>query len=1112
MTLSVKSRILIGAMRRLGLWSGHPAELSTDAVAHARSVPASALPDDFDGACYLALNPDVDAVGADPAEHYYYHGRHEGRLYAPPSAAATVADAAATEAAAAAVRLAELPADFSGAVYLQLQPDLARAGGESTDAVARARSVPASALPDDFDGACYLALNPDVDAVGADPAEHYYYHGRHEGRLYAPPSAATTVADAAATEAAAAAVRLAELPADFSGAVYLQLHPDLARAGVDPADHFLAFGRHEGRPYRLPQAADRSAELPPGFDAALYLELNPDLGRAGSDPVEHYLSHGRSEGRRFAPVETPAADPSAAAAAAEAAAAALAARLPPGFDGALYRRLHPDLSDPAVDPAAHYLSHGQQEGRIYSFPAMELVGSDGWDAQRATVMVVSHEASRTGAPVLSLNLVQVLRRRYNVIAVLLGGGALYDAFVDSGAIVVNVPGARANGVLAEYLVDQLSQRYPLKFALVNSIESRVMLAPLAAAFVPVLSLVHEFASYTRPRDAFRSALLWSGEVVFSANVTMENAFAEYPDLGPRGAHILPQGRCLLPASGADPEAVAREQARLRRLIRPPHARDAVVVLGAGFVQLRKGIELFLECAARVVRAPGGEHCRFIWIGKGYDPDHDIQYSVYLADQIRRAGLQQHVLFIDETSAIETAYEEADLLLLSSRLDPLPNVAIDALFSGVPVLCFDQTTGIADFLSDSGLRAPCVADYLDTSALAARVLALARDAGLRESVAARSRAAAEAYFSMDNYVARLEALADGVAVRTAQERADTETILASGLFRPGFACAAARAAAPLAAQLRHYVRAWASGIDRRKPFPGFHPGVYRELHGVRGGADPLADYLRAGRPDGPWHYPLVTANVATVVPNAVPPAGLRVALHLHVYYPDLLPDIVTRLGYNGCRPDLFVSIADEAARPAVETALAGYAGRTVAIEVVPNRGRDIGPLLTGFGPRLMAGYDYIGHLHTKKSHDVKDAAMGATWYHFLLENLLGGAAGGTADAILSALDGDATLGMVFPGDPYVLGMGGNAAHAAPLLARLGLVAPPEHFMFPVGTMFWARTVALAPLMGLNLGWDDYPDEPLPYDGSMLHALERLFALTLPHSGLRMAATYVEGVSR
>ena len=43
-----------------------------------------------------------------------------------------------------------------------------------------------------------------------------------------------------------------------------------------------------------------------------------------------------------------------------------------------------------------------------------------------------------------------------------------------------------------------------------------------------------------------------------------------------------------------------------------------------------------------------------------------------------------------------------------------------------------------------------------------------------------------------------------------------------------------------------------------------------------------------------------------------------------------------------------------------------------------------------------------------------------------------------------------------------------------VARLGMVVLPA---------------ALAPLMGLNLGWEDYPDEPLPYDGSVLHALER-----------------------
>ncbi|MFD2273638.1 glycosyltransferase [Undibacterium arcticum] len=103
--------------------------------------------------------------------------------------------------------------------------------------------------------------------------------------------------------------------------------------------------------------------------------------------------------------------------------------------------------------------------------------------------------------------------------------------------------------------------------------------------------------------------------------------------------------------------------------------------------------------------------------KGYDPDNDIGYSVYLADQIRRAGLQEHVFFVDETNAIEVAYEEADLFLLSSRLDPLPNVAIDAMAHGVPVLCFNKTTGIADFLIESGLRNHCVAEYLDSADMA-----------------------------------------------------------------------------------------------------------------------------------------------------------------------------------------------------------------------------------------------------------------------------------------------------------------------------------------------------------------------------------------------------------
>jgi SAM-dependent methyltransferase len=40
-----------------------------------------ALPVDFDGSTYLALNPDVAAAGVDPGTHYLWHGTEENRRY-----------------------------------------------------------------------------------------------------------------------------------------------------------------------------------------------------------------------------------------------------------------------------------------------------------------------------------------------------------------------------------------------------------------------------------------------------------------------------------------------------------------------------------------------------------------------------------------------------------------------------------------------------------------------------------------------------------------------------------------------------------------------------------------------------------------------------------------------------------------------------------------------------------------------------------------------------------------------------------------------------------------------------------------------------------------------
>jgi len=730
---------------------------------------------------------------------------------------------------------------------------------------------------------------------------------------------------------------------------------------------------------------------------------------------------------------------------------------------------------------------------------------------RETILIVSHEASRTGAPILALNLIELLTKKYNVVAVLLGPGNLLNNFKNSKIVYLAFINTRLiHHIFVRRSLKNILQLFEFKFAILNSVESRVALDILCRKDVPTLSLIHEFSSYTRPEGVFRNVYFWSTEVIYSADVVRENVITHYPDLNGCLSHILPQGKCVLPVDEATSSDIKLERDRIRNLIRPSNLDpDAVIILGAGFVQIRKGVDLFIECATRVLSSPGGEKCRFIWIGKGYDPEGDIAYSVYIKDQIERSGFKDRIIFIDETPAIEVAYEEVDLFLLSSRLDPLPNVAIEVMSHRVPVLCFDKTTGIADFLKENGLKDFCVAQYIDTTEMSQKILALVGSRELYQFVAKHCQNSAIENFDMSKYVSKLEKLGEQAVIKVEQERLDFQKILDSGLYQSTFSGYVYNIDATPQDHVRSYVRSWAAGVGRRKPFPGFHPGIYLEQHGVAiPGSDPFADYIRAGCPQGAWNNLVISSESKVDIRHL--PSSKNVALHIHAYYPELLPEIIKALEFNQIRPDLFISVRDEAAAEVAGNMLQSYRGEVVDIQVVPNRGRDIGPLLTQFGKVLLEKYEFIGHLHTKKSTDVKDAQMGSVWYRFLLANLLGTHKFSMADAILSKLNVEPTIGVIFPDDPNVIGWEKNEEFAISLTKNTDIKELPSAFLFPIGTMFWAKADAIRWLIDLDLSWDDYPAEPLPYDGSILHAIERLIGL--PVNNYEVATTYVAGVTR
>jgi lipopolysaccharide biosynthesis protein len=162
--------------------------------------------------------------------------------------------------------------------------------------------------------------------------------------------------------------------------------------------------------------------------------------------------------------------------------------------------------------------------------------------------------------------------------------------------------------------------------------------------------------------------------------------------------------------------------------------------------------------------------------------------------------------------------------------------------------------------------------------------------------------------------------------------------------------------------------------------------------------------------------------------------MRVALHGHYYYPELLDELILAMAANRHPMELYLSTDTEAKAKDLEARCATH-GRRAEIRVVPNRGRDLGALLTGFRDLFAGGYDLVGHVHGKKTPQLEDN-RGDRWRRNLLDHTIGGAHA-MADPIFSTLAADAKVGLVFAESRYTLNWDYNIASAAPLARAMNM---------------------------------------------------------------------------
>lgn len=824
------------------------------------------------------------------------------------------------------------------------------------------------------------------------------------------------------------------------------------------------------------------------FDEGYYA-LTGEARAAGRDPLEHYLLVG--EEKRVAPS--------------------------PHFDPDYYARRNRDVAKSGFGLLRHFVLFGQPEDRPSVTPAKRMVLPMLGEKERPRILLLLEPDASDIDTLFVLNVASGLQETHDVILLLQQGSTQADSFADVATAIILFPeeidieAVDRNEVLA-HIVKELKP----DFGVILSVSSRSNVRGLAATGLGIVQLVDKFSSSVRPFESAYEFLPWVHRLVFPSKLVVQSFTTEHRYLTRRQMSVLHPAACIdykgLGLTGSDDGVEA--------MMRPAGHEADTIIAGYGEVSPDSGIETFIALAAKAgPTSREGKALRFVWVTQDYDAVRGDAYACIVAEQIKRAGVSGYCVIAKSAADLETILGFADVFALTTPIDAMPHTAISAVRAGKPVICFDAASSLGEVLKSEPATAPLVSAYLSVSALSDLVHRLSDDAEFYAAAAEACRVLSKDVFDLGTYVKSLvrigeEAQADAASI-------DRDYHLISGVEPPVFNEVVfggtwAGDNYPQDLLYTYLLRsrvAWTAPdvlpTGLRRPLAGFNPLIYAEDHSQDDrGPDPLADWLDAGRPTGRWTHPLITLS------NAVPvPVELKTLLHAHFFYVDLLDDFLVRLQRNASKIDLIVTVPDEVrAKIALQVLSAVTLKGTAKVEVVGNnQGRDIGPFLSGLDREVLNNYDVIGHVHGKKSPHV-EKVTGDQWRKFLWEHLIGGA-NASADACLAAFEADPTIGLIFPEDAHLHGWDDNLPLAESLARKMGRTAPlPQAFEWPLGTMFWARRAALEPLFDLGLDWTDYPSEPLPVDGTILHALERMIPFAAEQAGFGYATSHIPELQR